>query len=525
MERQRVKIEEDRVSELEKEHPDLDLWLYHRAKDAADLDRTMQLSRKVRDRLYEYLNFTEEILGTKTDSFRFSVPRYVASMLASRPDPFGRHILCDAFNGGATTSLALAGTRNIYMMGSGYYGESEDGNVAEGRVWKRSHTPDGVKPRSVGLGTTLYSCMAMAAYCYRDADGIYSDGGSSSAERWWENALRHNYAQMAEDVGVAFVSEQQVDTETEVSSNLYLPNLPIWTPFREGELGEKISLGVTAVLDLLVPIWKQYNEELGSVQGVYIPRGYLEYQGKPQLSTTYVDLAGYWQRRQADTDYQFVFYRDKIWDLEVEVQLVYVGQQRQETESDMSAVRILSAYDAAQSPFTLFGLYNTNAYDVTTRHNQAWGPPEGQRDLRGDTSIFRELYSSDGYAKFTKPKAEFATRAFHGKSPFLALSLMQGIATADEDLAVAYASRPDIAPLIGRNETAMRIIEHAAMRKQLPLPFSGLGGLSKAALREVKSRLGIAAVGVPEMGPEDNPFNLPKLSAAAAKAAAKFNFD
>lgn len=113
---------------------------------------------------------------------------------------------------------------------------------------------------------------------------------------------------------------------------------------------------------------------------------------------------------------------------------------------------------------------------------------------------------------------EMLTASSHGPSPRLVLFNAQAIKNSGhpqaEDLMVTYLTRPDIAPIVRGNQTAMELLG----QQRLP----GLSGLSLAAHREVMSamRLGQSI----DMN-SDNPLRLPKKSAALIKLLAKYPKD
>lgn len=508
------KMQQSKIHRLYTEHPDFhhDLWFYDRA-DAAYSDRNLRLSTQFRTMLSKYVDLIDDIVSTQTTES--NIGDYVATMLASRPDPFGRHILCDIYSRSRSTYLYFAGAVDSYALGHGYFGSNEDMDADEGGTWLRSHTPSGVVPKNMGLGTVLYSGMAMAAYIYRDAQGIYSDGGrTGSADKWWEKAIGAGYAEIGPSSGVQFMGEGTKDREEELDELLDTSLVDGYDEFEESgaEFWE-------------VPVIHVLEEALAD---------YMTYDGMDLRAVNVrtkdigMDVSYGWTDEYSLRELREVRFKIPRGQYNVKVRLKYEGPPERR-KLDMDDYDLLPSHTAASSPFTLFGAGSSKHYDVSSRHQHSWEPPDSRtragydRSNNGD-ELFRSLYDKNQRVKYSKEQAEFAARAWHGPSPFLALSLMQGIATGDEDAAVAYATRPDIAPLIGRNETAMKIIEHAAMRKQLPLPFAGLGGISRAAMREVKSRLGMAAAGTVEFGPEDNPLNLPKLSASAKRTATKFNF-
>jgi hypothetical protein len=110
---------------------------------------------------------------------------------------------------------------------------------------------------------------------------------------------------------------------------------------------------------------------------------------------------------------------------------------------------------------------------------------------------------------------EKLVRALHGPSPRLALFIAEAIKNSShskaEDFTVAYLTRPDIADIVRGNARAMELLG----QQRLP----GLGSLSMAAHREVMTAMRLGqAVDLRS----DNPFNLPKPSAALTRSWAKY---
>lgn len=86
-----------------------------------------------------------------------------------------------------------------YRFGKGHY-DKYDEFEWDGEDFYRSHTPDGVAERGGGLGFLLYSGLALAAFEKETSGyGVYSETEqrSSLATRWWENQVRHEYAEEA----------------------------------------------------------------------------------------------------------------------------------------------------------------------------------------------------------------------------------------------------------------------------------------------------------------------------------------
>lgn len=112
--------------------------------------------------------------------------------------------------------------------------------------------------------------------------------------------------------------------------------------------------------------------------------------------------------------------------------------------------------------------------------------------------------------------AEMLSRAFHGQSPVLAASIIEALTQSGfDDLAVNYATRADIAPLLAGNATLKRLLES----RRLP----GVAGLSEARHRRIVKAIGLAGLGqaTVDMG-EKNPLGFKPLSDKTKRLLAKF---
>lgn len=503
---------------------DRDLVAKH--KDMAyevDLLRRLEAYRSdysVDDSRYNYTDLEEQLeafVNAYTPIAISNDERYCGSILSTKKDMFGRFILCDLIYGDEQTDLYWAGAQEGYILGSGYFGSGPETMYdANGNEWRRSHTPNGVAVQGVGLGTALYSGMALAAFLEKGAKGIHSvvGGRSDEAEEWWGRATTRGYTDLTdalgreEDEDVSHVDEIEVDLEDALGEE--------WNNFVErATVGSRLHV-------VLSDIMKD------------VPQDKEDDDGNPvSLVDAKVLVPGEsWQRLNPFRLDEMNITLNPRWST-VTVRLAYEGTATRfeysgETHNTLPAKRVIDTL-----PFLLFGVRVghrvKHPYDLTGGHRPSWNPPEWRKihdstDRRND-SIFDKMFDADGLVKWGQMQAELAACSRHGPSPFLALSIMDGISRRSEDLAVAYASRPDIAPLIAGNEAATKLLEKAANRDQLPLPLRGLGGLSRAGLREVRSHVGMASAGVRDFGPADNLLKLPKLSAATQSTIAKFNFD
>lgn len=109
-------------------------------------------------------------------------------------------------------------------LGAGYFGHDDEASQITGLP--RSHTPDGVKQKGMGYGTSLYTGLVMAAKAQNDGQLRISTGGydgegisslegnrSTEAERWWTGAKSKGLAKLLEDE-----TEEERDISDEVSS-------------------------------------------------------------------------------------------------------------------------------------------------------------------------------------------------------------------------------------------------------------------------------------------------------------------
>lgn len=93
----------------------------------------------------------------------------------------------------------------LQRIGRGYPSEDrEDASTVTG--YPRVHTPDGVRPRGMGYGTSLYAALCLGAHLdiedvidiktSKHGDGICSDtrNRSQDADQWWSAAVRRGLA-------------------------------------------------------------------------------------------------------------------------------------------------------------------------------------------------------------------------------------------------------------------------------------------------------------------------------------------
>jgi hypothetical protein len=130
-------------------------------------------------------------------------------MLAPKADPVGRYPLVDIRWSqsavGPYMGINWCG-ENRLGLGGGYFGEpNTEFEEYEGKMYLRSHTPLGVKVRKAGLGTVLYSGLALIAYETAPFAGIWSPSDredtpsrqrhrSPEATAWWTEQIRRGYA-------------------------------------------------------------------------------------------------------------------------------------------------------------------------------------------------------------------------------------------------------------------------------------------------------------------------------------------
>ena len=109
--------------------------------------------------------------------------------------------------------------------GQGYFeaGYGEYSKPMEATGLPRVHTPDGVRTRKMGFGTTLYTGLCLTAHKAMEGDvridspvegdGISSDSGtrSASADAWWHQARKLKLAESVE----SSVDEENVDIDVD----------------------------------------------------------------------------------------------------------------------------------------------------------------------------------------------------------------------------------------------------------------------------------------------------------------------
>jgi hypothetical protein len=133
---------------------------------------------------------------------------YIGTMLAPKRDFLGRMILVDARFFDDMTNLMWSGNNELWL-GQGYFEPSPNQRFEsyDDEHFARSHTPSGVKLEGAGLGTVLYSSMALASTLYEGLDGVWSprirvtkrdaEGGiyrSEKATKWWTQQVKRGYA-------------------------------------------------------------------------------------------------------------------------------------------------------------------------------------------------------------------------------------------------------------------------------------------------------------------------------------------
>lgn len=107
-------------------------------------------------------------------------------------------------------------------------------------------------------------------------------------------------------------------------------------------------------------------------------------------------------------------------------------------------------------------------------------------------------------------------RSFHGQSPVLAASIIEALTQSGfDDLAVTYATRADIAPLLAGNATLKRLLE----TRRLP----GVAGLSDRHHARIVKAVGLAGLGqsTVDVG-EKNPLGFKPLSEKTKRMLSKF---
>ena len=203
-------------------------------------------------------------------------------------------------------------------------------------------------------------------------------------------------------------------------------------------------------------------------------------------------------------------------------------------EYDSSGIRYLPYGNVLESHLVVFGVtkpgdkFATSVqFPVGQQHRPFWDTfnvPTGQGDEVRNAGIFLE---DGGPYNRTTPSgplkmdlsaetAEMLARSFHGQSPVLAASIIEALTQSGfDDLAVNYATRADIAPLLAGNPTLKRLLES----RRLP----GVAGLSNIRYTKLMKAVGLAGLGqaTVDMG-EKNPLGFKPLSDKTKRLLAKF---
>jgi len=216
------------------------------------------------------------------------------------------------------------------------------------------------------------------------------------------------------------------------------------------------------------------------------------------------------------------------------------GRVTVEYSGDETEYDTLTARSVMQTGLVVFGVLGANAapfvgpfnYPVGPKHKPFWDktgnevgrsdsstPNVGQFINEGNyRATWRPYINVDGKLRvqLTDEKAEMLSRAMHGPSPVLAASILSALAEDKrEALAVQYATRPDIAPLLAGNEVLKKMVG------QQTLP--GLGNLSVKGHSRIMGALGQAARGELQLDLKaENPLNLKPMSAKLRTLVGKY---
>lgn len=446
---------------------------YGELKDAIKSDP----SPANRERLYRLY---QKYLSAGDDGFnrRYNAPvfddkvddsehRYVCTIFAGKPDPMGRLLLMDAKvnetvtrSGGCITTLA--GSPKPFILGETHPDANEDCYGDYLRM--HSTRPGGARIKYAGLGLPLYYATALGVLMYRDQPGVYSmDDGCGSgrypdAANFWRSLVKSGAAE-----------EDEVDGEPE-----------------EEEYEEDIEVCTQATT---------------RTRG---PSGRTEYHTGVDVESSRGDGA---------------YYEGEVCQ---EQTISFMGQ----SEDRSGTVQYINTKDKVlQSGLVAFVCSGTpdggsDQGPLPPWHQTTWNKASAPSDSITVESgwPYTESWSDEGGSLrpvLLDETVERLVRAAHGPSPRLALFIAEAIKTSKhpkaEDFTVAYLTRPDIAEIVRGNTRAMELLG----QQRLP----GLGSLSLAAHREVMTAMRFGqAIDLRS----DNPFNLPKPSAALLRSWAKY---
>ena len=507
---------------------------------------------------------------------------YLGTMIAPKRDQYGRLMLIEAMtSNGHNCRIFWAGWKQSNSLGSGGV-ESSPESDTDGNKWYRTHTPGGVVVHRQGLGFALYTGLALTSAFNLGGRGAYSIPGTrrEPAELWWNEQESRGYA--VTDFGFGGEEEEYevvrhfdrfiplgvanlkklwdnrgryieleepfpktrktrnrgTTFEEEVYENDFDPGMSRYDVSEGDLLDDSDPDGETTNCDGRINLRADVmrNEQYGSETLMCTADGrVLDALGEEvgTLSVQAGRYTGFSTRRSNEVDpsqQSFPGFGALGEPLSIKVSVRYTGDLTCRSDyGNPDGAQFLDIEGAvSDSDLILFRVMPRNIkrnFTGVARYFLSGHRPSYLFDVDyGDNAIenyqYVERFDAQGNANWTEQQAEYAARAQHGPSPLLSFILLDSIARVDEDLAVTYASRPDVAELLAKDEQAQAVLKRLYARGQ-----ESLFGLSSAAMRHIQGVHRAVRLGQDVRGPADNPFNLKKLSKKAEAGLKKYGVE
>lgn len=413
---------------------------------------SLQTKLIVNEAFYNYLSLGSSAFGKKAWRQRINDEDfgYVATLLNPKADPLGRYLMCDVRMEDRLKQCLMALSGTANPLILGETHPDPNEDCYSDYLRMHSSRPGGARIKGAGLGSTLYFGTMLGATLYGSRYGIYSLQDASCGSGRLEDA----------DMLWGDLVRRRLAQEDEVSGD-----------DEENEYEEDT--------EVCVDIRRKHKD--GYVEVESSKGDYGTYSGEV---CQYVEV-GFTGSRSATGTAQ------------------YMSSER--LKRDPCIAYVCGSDDSTLGPNHVSTWEKDNA-DAPTTEDRAF------------QSVYSEHWDGDALKFPDKRTVEMLAASKHGPSPRLVLFNAQAIKNSGhekaEDLMVAYLTRPDIAPTIKNNQTAMELIG----QQRLP----GLSGLSRAAHREVMSAMRLGQTIDPNA---DNPLRLPKKSAALLKLSSQYPED
>jgi hypothetical protein len=440
-------------------------WMKDEDEDPAllQLERATKLYREqpslqtkllVNEAFYKYLYIGSSKFkrgGNWADTINDEEFGYVATLLNPKADPLGRYLMCDVRIEDRLKQCLMALSGSIKPLILGETHPDPDEGCFGDYVRMHSSRPGGARVKGAGLGSTLYFGTMLGVTLYGGRPGVYSlDGASCGSGR-----LADADKLWPQLVSRGLAQEEEVEGGDE-----------------ENEYEEET--------EVCVDIRRKHKD------------GYVEvYSSKDDYGT----------------------YTGTVCE---DVEVSYTGSSR----SDGGTAQYMTTDRLKRDPCIAYVCGGDNTL-IGRKHVSTWEKPndDAPRTNKEFERVYEAHWADVDTLKFPdKRTVEMLAASSHGPSPRLILFNAQAIKNSGhekaEDLMVAYLTRPDIAPTIKNNQTAMELLG----QQRLP----GLSGLSRAAHREVMSAMRLGQTIDPN---SDNPLRLPKKSAALLKLSSQYPED